>query len=1363
MKNIEKDTFREIKNSLSRYISILIIVGLGVFVLVGLTSTAPTMRSNAQDKIKKENTEDILVSSVIGFEDSDLKAIESQKGIEELEYGYEVQLKEDRTGKLVSLFSMPYKIGKPTVVFGRNIRDDKEILLDAELKKEFKLGDILTFRKESGIFDKSDENKLISYEYKVVGFAESMSYISNRSRGNSLEGLGEIHGFGYISPGNFNTNIKFAKLIYSGTQGIETSSKKYKEILKPHINSLKVDFNLRPEERYDALKDDLKNKISSGEAEIKEAEDKIKTGAEELEAGKEKLSKGKAELSDGESKLVKESKIGRDKLDEAKDKLEKSEHEIKENEKKLKDGKNKLEASKTELEDGNRKLQDGKVEIEEAAKKLQDGEIEYNDGEKKYERGSGELDSSRKTLDQAKNQLEEGRRKLDEGLKKIESSKAELESGEQKYQLGLQQYQDGEKKYSEGLQKIATELGTSANIDEVDRKLTENESYIKLVEKALAEYRRVEEELKSIEESIKEKENQIKTYEQDLEKLEAEKNSIDSSNPIYAELESEIIKKRAQIDSLKIEVQTTRESYNAAMELKKQFESEISKLSMKYGGVDIVKEYDSLLANLKLARVGIDKLKESRRKLDRVSVQLEESKKTIEMGKKQLEEGIKTAEAGEREYRENLLKFKDGEAKYEEGKRELNTARQKLDAAKLEIESGKEKLKSAKSQYDENLSKYNDGKIEYEKGKSEYESGVERLNDGKNAYQEGLDSYEKAEDTYFSEVNSARDKLEKAKRKLYKNEKELIKGQKEFESKKLEADEEIQNGKRDLEDAKRVIKILKVPRYKITSRYSNAYLNAYLKDADSVDTLSLVFPIFFFLIAMLVTFTTMTRMVEDNRINIGTYKALGYTTREISKKYFRYGSSAAIIGGTIGAIVGSTLLPRIIGNAYSTTTIFENHLNYYFYPGRVILSILVGLMFSGVAALISVRKTLKENTASLLRKKTPRAGNRILLEKIPFIWNCMSFLFKVTARNIFRYKKRMIMTVIGIMGCTALLILGFGIEGSVNGIGNKQFDEIMNYDLSVTYDELLDEDSYEEYIINRNKKEFERTGVNLEQFEFDYKDVIEDLTLMSVKSDKVIKDFVDLRDRKSGGKIDIPENGVIISEKAAKLKDLKIGDTIKITNSEGVSFEVEVSDIMEMYMGHYAVMGENYYKRVFKKELENNTDLYKIDKDVESIKDEFQNYKSVVSVVNMNSVQEIMVEYMNSIEKVQVIITVASALLAMIVLYNLTNINIVERLREISTIKVLGFYSHETTAYIYRETGLLTVLGIVFGALVGKLLHYIVIKIVVPNEAMLDPVLTLKSYFVSIFITLFVNLVIMLIFHNKLKGINMVESLKSNE
>ncbi|WP_455257959.1 FtsX-like permease family protein, partial [Peptoniphilus asaccharolyticus] len=1190
-----------------------------------------------------------------------------------------------------------------------------------------------------------------------------MSFVSNRTRGMSFEGLGEIHGFGYISPQNFNSEIKFAKLIYDETQSLDTSSKEYREALKPHINSLKIDFNLRPQKRYQDLQEDIKDKISTGEKDILDAEDKIKSGAEELEDGREKFLKGKKELRDGEDKLNRESETGLTKLKDAKDKLASSKVEIDKNEKTLKDGKDKLDSSEVELRDGKEKLDGGKREIDSANKKLKDGEIEYFEGEKKYERGSGELDASRKTLDQAKVQLEEGRRKLDEGLKKIETSKVELESGEEKYRTGLEEYQAGEAQYKDGLEQLAKGLGTEANIDAIDRKLVENESYMKLVEKAVGEYKKIEKEIDSIGAAISQSESQLKNLEDEIVRLESEKNSLSNDDPRYAQIEAEIKSKQAEALALKAEIQVLKQNQHNILDLKKQFEDEISKLSKQYGGVDIVKDYDKILNELSVARAGVDKLKESRRELDKAAVQIEESKKKLELGRAQLEEGIKAAEEGEREYRENLEKFKTGEAKYEDGKRELTAARQKLDQARFEIEDGRQKLNSAKKQYDDSLEKYNDGKIKYEKGKSEYETGVERLKDGKKAYEDGLDKYGDAQREYNEKVGAGRAELESAKRKLYKSEADLIKGQNEFEEKKLGAEDKISKGKEDLEDAKRILGILKIPRYSITPRYSNVYLNAYLKDSNSVDKLSLVFPVFFFLIAMLVTFTTMTRMVEDNRINIGTYKALGYTASEISKKYFRYGGSAALIGGSIGALVGSYLLPRIIGNAYSTTTIFENNLVYYFYPWKILMSILVGLIFSAISALISVRKTLHEKTADLLRKKVPKGGNRILLERIPFIWNRMNFLSKVTARNIFRYKKRMIMTIIGIMGCTALLILGFGIEGSVNGIAYKQFDEIMQYDLSITYDDALDNESYKSYIDQRDADGFNRTEVNLEQFEFEYGEVIENLTVISASSDQALKDFVNLRERKSGEKIELPKNGVVLSEKTAKLMGAEPGDTITITSGEGIDFEVEVKSIMEMYMGHYAVMSSEYYSRVFKKKFTPNTDLYKISKDVNKIKDRYLNYKAVVSAVDMDAIQEIMDEYVHSIEKVQVIITVASALLAMIVLYNLTNINIVERLREISTIKVLGFYANETTAYVYRETGMLTLLGIFIGMFVGKLLHHAVIQIVVPNQSMLDPVLTKKAYLISIFITVVVNLVIMFIFHNKLKNINMVESLKSNE
>lgn len=1347
MKNLNKDTFREIKDTLSRFISILLIVGIGVFVLVGLISTGPIMRQNAQNKIQDENMEDILVSSVIGFEDEDIEKIESQTNLKEIEYGYEVQLKDDRTGELVSIFNMPYKIGLPSIIEGREIESKNEILLDYELKKFYKLGDKISFRKESGVLDIKDEDKLFSYEYEIVGFAQSMSYISNRTRGQSIEGLGEIKGFGYISPEQFNTDIKFAKIIYDDTTGIDTFTKKYKDNLNPHITSLEIDFNLRPQERYTGIKDDLTDEILQGEIDIDEARKRLSDGEKELADARKELADGKDKLKDGEEELNEKSSEGRDKLNSAKKKLDDARLEIESNEKKLKDGEAELKDSEKKLSDAKQELDEGKKKLDDGNKEILDGEIEYNDGEKKFERGAGEITASKKSLDEAEKQLSDGRRKLDEGLEKIEQSKKQLEEGLRKYNEGLTQYQAGEKEYQAGVEQLANGLGTSQDLSEIEKKITENETYINLADEAINQYNKLDSQILGLEQKI-EKNNQ------DISKLENEKSTLDSSDPRYLEIEQEIVNKN-------LENETLRQNYQMAVELKKQLDTQLSNLAQQYG-MDL-SNLSGIKNEIKTAREGLNQLKESRKKLDSAKLELESSKKQLEDGQKQLQEGIATAEKGELEYQKNLEKFYDGKSEYEKGLKELDEARIKLDNAKAELIDGKRKLNDAQIEYEKGVKEYNDGKIKYEKGKVEYESGLERLEDGKQVYKDGLEQYKDSEDEFKTQIDKAKTDLDKAKSELYKGEKELKEGEQEYRDKKAEAEEEILDGEEKLKDAKKVLKLLKIPRYSIVPRYSNAYLNAYLKDAKSVDLLGLVFPGFFFLIAMLVTFTTMTRMVEENRTMIGTYKALGYKPSEISKKYFIYGASAAIIGGIIGAFLGSFVLPKIIANAYSTTTIFENNLKYYNYPLKIIFSIIAGLIFSAFSALISVRATLREKTSNLLRQKAPKSGNRILVERIPFIWHNMSFLFKVTARNLFRYKKRMIMTLIGIMGCTALLILGFGLNGSVNGIKDKQFGQIMKYNLLVTYDRDLDEQSYIEYLEKREKYQYEKGEFNLEQFEFEYEDVSENLTLISSNSNSELHNFIDVRDRTSAEKIDLPERGIVLSEKTAKLLGVKKGQTISIINQENIEYEVEVEEIMEMYMGHYAIMSDKYYKRVFKKDYLSNTDIYRVTGSIEEIKKDFSEYKTIVSMIDTNSVENIMDQYMFSIGKVQIIITIASALLAMIVLYNLTNINIEERKRELSTIKVLGFYSKETTAYVYRETWTLTIIGIMIGMIMGKILHYVVLQVVVPYEAMLDPNLTLDSYIKAIFITLFVNFIIMIIFHNKLRKIDMVESLKSNE
>lgn len=1349
MKNIDKDTIREIKRTFSRFMSILLIVGVGVFVLVGLISTGPVMRQNVENKVEAENTEDIKISSVIGFEDDDFEKIESQNGIKELEYGYEAQLKEEKTNELISVFNMPYKIGLPTIVEGRNIESKDEIVLDVQLKDNYKIGSTITFRKESSVFSNlEEEDNLKSYSYKVVGYAESLNFVSNRTRGQSLEGLGEIKGFGYISAEQFNKKISYAKIVYDGTKKIPTASKEYKEVLKPYINSLEIDFNLRPSQRYTDLKDELTDKILKGEIDIDDAKTQLQDGKQKIDDAQKELADGKKKLSDAEEELAEKTSEGSEKLYKAKKELDDAKQEIQDKEKELADGQKKLEDAREELIDGAEKLTDGASKLADAKNQLTEGEEKYNAGEIEYAKGYGELSASKKTLDDAEIQFADGRRKLDDGLKKIEESKAKLQDGTSQYEKGLKEYQAGEKLYDEGLQELASNLGTSIDLNEIENKIVEYETYIKLADTAISQLEQFETQANLLNQEITQKQSEIAA-------LEAEKANLNSDDPRYVEIEGEILQKQT-------ELQVLRTTLEQLQQTKAQIDAQIKKIGDDYG-INPLEEYDSIKTKLQTARAGLEQLKSSRKELDAAKTKLAQSKKEIEDGQKKLEEGIQLQEKGEEEYRVNLEKFLSGRAEYQEGLYKLQESRKKLDDAKLELEDGKRKIAESEKEYDDSLKKYNDGKIDYEKGKTEYESGVERLADGKKVYDDGVKRYDKSKETFDEQIGDARKTLEESKRELYKGEKELKEKRLEYEDKKKEADEEISDAEQKLDDAKKALKLLKIPRYSITPRYANPDLNEYLNDTRRVDCLALVFPGFFFLIAMLVTFTTMTRMVEEDRTTIGTYKALGYSPKEISKKYFYYGALAGVIGGVLGAAIGSYLLPRIIANAYSTTTIFEDKLQYYNYPVKISLSIIAGLIFSAVSALITVRTTLREKTAELLRQKAPKGGTRILLERIPFVWNNMNFLFKVTARNLFRYKKRMIMTIIGIMGCAALMILGFGLNGSINGIKQKQFNEIMKYDLSVTYNKDIDEASYEEYSKKRDESGFERSAVNFEQFEFEYGDVNENLILISTDSPKNLSDFIDIRDRKTQKSMQIPDNGVIISEKTAKILGLKTGDILSVINQEGIRYDFEVADIMEIYMGHYAIMKDSYYNRVFDKIFEPNTDLYKIKSDMDQIKNELADYRAVVSVTDMNSIQNIMDQYMFSISKVQVIITVASMLLAMIVLYNLTNINIEERKRELSTIKVLGFYPNEVTAYVYRETGTLTLIGILIGLVMGKFLHYLVLQIVVPTEAMLDPKLTIDAFAKAIIITVVVNLIILIIFHKKLKKIDMVESLKSNE
>lgn len=1341
MKASKKDNFKEIKNTFSRFISILLIVGLGVFVLIGLICTGPIMRKTLDKAINKSNYQDICVSAPSGLEDEDMKIIENQDGLDELEYAYDIDLSIKGRTEVIKVMNMPLKINMPNIIEGKPPRKG-QILLDKRLKElSYKIGDKISFATEVNKMDENEgQSKLKNYSYEVSGFCNSLDYIMNRTRGYSQRGLGEIHGFAYIDAGEFNDKPTIARLIYKDSKKYDTSDKEYKNLISSKFQSLKIDMRYRPSNRLEKIKGNISDDIKNGEGKIADARMQLINAKDKLERGRNDLKKGQDQYEKGLKEFQSQKKEGQDKLTDSKYKLSKAKGDLNKADKDLKEGKKKLD-------NGKKDLNDAKSQIDENREKLQDG---Y----RKYENGKGQLKAGEEALSEGEKQLADGRKKLDDGWKKIEESKIKLQEGRIKYEQGLQEYTEGKRKLEESKGKIVetfNKMGISnVNYDQA-------QSLIITMSSALDRLSPLIDQSKGIDEQISQSQKNIENYQNQKNKIEAD---IESLNKEIAD-EKDVQKKQELSNTLeflknqKNQINSDLAKENLKLQTLKKTKEEIDKnfaeLDKILPGIGNIGDINSIKEKLSQAKDGVAKIQTGEKTLIEAKAKLDSSKTQLEEGEKQLQEGISEAEAGEAEYGKNEEKIKDNRKKIQVGKEELIKAKKDLD-------EGESKLKKGEKDYDDGLKKYDENYNKYVEGKAKYESGKKEYDEGQKAFVEGQKTFDK-------EIQVGQNKLNDAKYKLYKGKKDLAKGQSEFNDKSKDAEEKISKAENDIDKGKRYLNIIKEPRYSISPRYQIVDVNTYIDFSKRIDGLSLIFPIFFFAIALLVSFTTMTRMVEEERTIIGTYKALGYTDKEISEKYFIYGALASIIGGSIGAISGSYILTYVIGNAYSTDSIFEGNLIISPYPLKILFAIIVGFIFTALAAIFTANNSLRENTASLLRQKPPKIGNRILLERFPFIWKRMSFLFKVTARNLFRSKKRMFMTVIGIMGCTALLVLGFGIKGSVEDIEDLQFSQIIKYDLAISYDRDIDEDDFKNYKEFINNSSLDRGKFYQEQFTVEYPKMDQSLNLIVPSDIDDFSKFFSIRNPKTRKAINLDGRGAVISQKLSKLLHIKKGDILKIRDAYDNEFEVEVKDICEMYITHYIFMNKDYYEKIKGEKFTTNTDFIKNlnDKEMKNLKNKVINYKVVTSVVGADIFRKALNQFLYSIEKVEGIIVIMSSLLAIVVLYNLTNINIEERRREIATIKVLGFYAKETTAYVYRETFILTFLGIVIGLIVGKLLHYFILQIVVPYYVMLSEHLVVVSYIYASLITLFITIFIMIIFHFKIKKIDMVESLKSNE
>lgn len=744
------------------------------------------------------------------------------------------------------------------------------------------------------------------------------------------------------------------------------------------------------------------------------------------------------------------------------------------------------------------------------------------------------------------------------------------------------------------------------------------------------------------------------------------------------------------------------------------------------------------------------------------------------------------------------------EADEELGKaqRELSDARKKLDNGWRDYRSGQQELKDSRARLDEAYQSLRDGEQEYADGLAQYEASRREFEDQKAAAGAGmtavtdpaalaamqqqmeqaqqqldeakaqLDASRAELDTGWQEYDdgeaqyaSGAQKLADAYRDLQKGEQDYRDGLNDYEDGKAEADEKIADAQAKITDARREVADIESCEWYLFSRSYNPGYTGFGQDAERMANLASVFPVIFFLVAALVCLTTMTRMVEEQRVQIGSLKAMGYSGLAISRKYLFYGLLPSLTGGVFGLVIGYILFPKMIFTAYQIMYQMPD-IELRAYPEISIFSVLAAVACTTLATLWACLATLRETPASLMRPRTPKAGKRVFLEYIRPLWKRMSFTHKVTARNLFRYQKRFWMTVIGIGGCTALIIAGFGMRSSLLFTMSRQYDDLFHYSAQVTLSDnalSTERQAVEDFLAGDERivsyvpcEASSATVVTPSYSTTAYVEVM--------ASDEIGK-VVDLFDYKSGDPITMGDEGVYIDQKLSELLKVSVGDTFFLDGDE--RGDVTVAGIYEHYTGHFIYMTPGYYENALHADGEPNAYLLNFTSDdtdtCNAIFEKLLDMSGVATTSRMRDTQDTYMHSMERVDFVVVIIILAAAALAMVVLFNLSNINITERQRELATIKLLGFYDGEVSAYVYRENIVLTLFGILLGCFMGHWLHIYLVRSTEIDLMMFGRQTATSAYVYAAILTMLFSVAVNILAHFRMKKIDMVESLKSAE
>ena len=1350
-----KDIRRSVKKGWKRFLSVVIITALGVAMLTGLYVGCLDMYYSADQFFDKQNLFDIRILSTLGLTEEDVEAFAQVDGVRYAEGAYSETVHTDVDGvrKSVEMTALSSKgLNIPYLLSGTLPTKEGEIAVTQKYLNESgkSIGDTLVI--EEDIDDDSDETAedaqadttaenvsdddsdldsdidmdinmdleeeaeaptFANTTYTITGAVTDPMDIQSTGIGSAFRSTVTADYTFFITAVDADTDIfTVVYITLDRTQEMNGFSDEYENAVQTVIGNIESRIKAQREKaRYDAILIEARTKIADADTTMNE---KFAEADEKFAGAWNDIAEARQELAAGEVTLADEEKDAKRKIAEAHAEIKSAKQKLAEAEEQLRDG-------EAELADGEAELIKGEAELAEGEKLLAEGEAELNENAQKLEEGKQRLAEERQ---KAEEQLADAERQLREAQNQLDAARAQLETGtvqlkgtfgegwpENKWtatvnaaaDLAATGADDGAIAAGTAAESAALASALQGQVDTMSaalaQQISQTQAALDIVNQAIAA---LEQQLETAVQQAVDAQATLNTA---TEKL----NSLDEGTQEYED----------QLDVVDA-AQTTLDAANASVaSLTAEREAKTAEATQLVAAIEQMNDQAAQLASLPesgvQAALGMGKV----------------------IGGQQVLDAQKSAFAEQKAAA--LQQLAESEAELAEGEAQIEAARQTIEEKKAELEAGKAELA--------------EGWAKLEKGKAELAKGRAELEDGKVDLAEGEAKLNAEEADARKKIADAWGEIAEGKEELADGEAELLEQEQEYAEKKEEAKQKLADAYAELDD-------IDMTKWYVQDRTSLDSYSSLNSDLSSIETVGKVFPVLFLLVAVLMSLTTMTRMVEEERGLIGIYKALGYGSTAIYSKYILFSLMACLLGGILGDIFGFVFMPRFVAavleELYSLPEYYLRFDTLYGVGGVILFMIaIVG------STLIACHSELTHMPATLMRPKAPRSGSRVFLERIPAFWNRLKFLNKVTARNLFRYKKRLFMTVGGIAGCTALILCGFAIRDSIADLVPKQYENIYRYDLMAVFEEEDNDVLIEQLAADGNIEDYLNLRIDSVKL-INAGGKAEKVQLIVIPNGASIEDYI-RTENLEGALIHPDDTGILITQNAARILGLETCGTVSIQDMELVQRDVVLSGVVKNYLGNNVYMTQNLYETLFGEYVPNGIFAHLTDtcSDHAAYAETLLDKDSVLSSVSTASVKE---DFgFDLINAVVLLLIVMAGGLALVVLFTLSNTNISERVRELATIKVLGFYDSEVHQYVNKETLLLTVMGIFIGLPVGRVLSgFLTVALNMPSihfAVHVEPV----SYLISAAITFCFAIIGNWITNRTLNQINMVEALKSVE